>query len=188
MKKTIKKIMLLILMMLLAGVLFAERIGGVNVPDTMRVGGKNLTLNGGGMRLKVIIKVYVGGLYLQNPSSDEKEIIEADEPMAIWMKFVRDVDNKSITDAWSQGFQNSADDGYGASQSKIDAFNGVFSSDVKKNGIYEVVYVPGEGIQMKIDGKEKAVIPGLDFKQAVFAIWLGSVPADEKLKEGMLGG
>ena len=30
-------------------------------------------------------------------------------------------------------------------------------------------------------------IEGLDFKKAVFGIWLGKEPADSNLKEGMLG-
>jgi hypothetical protein len=32
------------------------------------------------------------------------------------------------------------------------------------------------------------VIPGITFKQTVFAIWLGKEPADEDLKVAMLGG
>ena len=30
-------------------------------------------------------------------------------------------------------------------------------------------------------------IRGLDFKKALFAIWLGEKPADNSLKQGMLG-
>jgi hypothetical protein len=108
--------------------------------------------------------------------------------MAIWLKFVRNVDNASIVDAWNTGFENSAADGYPTSRGKINQFNGVFSSDVEKNGVYQVSYLPGQGVSVSIDGQVKAQIDGLEFKQAVFAIWLGSVPADTKLKEGMLGG
>lgn len=168
--------------------LVAEKVGGVTLPDTIQAGGETLRLNGAGTRMKFIIKVYVGGLYLQSSFSDAEEIIEADEPMAIRLQFVRDVDNKSITDAWNEGFANSKADGYNATQSLIDQFNGVFSTDVKKHGVYEIVYVPSIGTRVSIDGSEKARIPGLEFKQAVFAIWLGSKPADETLKEGMLAG
>jgi hypothetical protein len=186
MKKTVL-IIIIIALFFGGGLTFAEKISGVNVPDTMRAGGKTLDLNGGGMRMKVIIKVYVGGLYLPFSTSDAAKVIESDEPMAIWLQFVRDVDKKSIIDAWNTGFKNAAADGYSTSQSTINSFNGVFSSDVKKNGVYEVVYVPGNGTTVSIDGAEKASIPGLDFKKAVFAIWLGSKPADENLKKGMLG-
>jgi len=183
-----KMILLVIVLAVAAGGCFAERIGGVDVPDTINAGGAALKLNGGGTRMKVVIKVYVGGLYLKSPSTSAKEVIEADEPMAIWLKFVRNVDKKSIIDAWDTGFANADNQGYGTSRSKISQFNGVFSSDVEKNGIYEVVYVPGEGTTVSIDGVQKAKISGHDFKQAVFAIWLGNIPADENLKKKMLGG
>ena len=35
--------------------------------------------------------------------------------------------------------------------------------------------------------KKKGVIEGYDFKKALFGIWLGDNPADEGLKEGLLG-
>jgi hypothetical protein len=33
----------------------------------------------------------------------------------------------------------------------------------------------------------KGTIAGYDFKKSLFSIWLGSKPADENLKKGMLG-
>ena len=38
------------------------------------------------------------------------------------------------------------------------------------------------------NGKEVGVVEGLDFKKALFAIWLGEDPADDDLKEAMLKG
>lgn len=37
------------------------------------------------------------------------------------------------------------------------------------------------------NGTKKGSIDGLDFKKALFGIWLCNKPADEDLKEGMLG-
>jgi hypothetical protein len=182
-----KKVFLGFVLMGAALFCFAETVGGVKLPDTLQIGGEELVLNGAGLRRKAIIKVYAGGLYLKNRSSDRKEIIEADETMAIRLTFVRNVDSGSIIDAWNTGFENSAAEGYTASQDNIDRFNAVFSSDVEKNSTYEVAYIPGFGVQASINGSQKALIPGLDFKQALFAIWLGEEPADKGLKEGMLG-
>ncbi|NCC94223.1 MAG: hypothetical protein EOM10_13225, partial [Opitutae bacterium] len=41
----------------------------------------------------------------------------------------------------------------------------------------------------KADGTETVLgsIPGLDLKKALFAIWLGDVPAQESLKKSLLG-
>ncbi|MBW2201523.1 MAG: chalcone isomerase family protein, partial [Deltaproteobacteria bacterium] len=42
----------------------AMEIGGVHLPDTLMAGKSPLLLNGAGLRKKVFIKVYAGGLYL----------------------------------------------------------------------------------------------------------------------------
>ncbi|MCK5915774.1 MAG: chalcone isomerase family protein, partial [Deltaproteobacteria bacterium] len=48
-------------------------------------------------------------------------------------------------------------------------------------------YTPGVGTTVKINDKTKGTISGRDFMSALWAIWLGSNPADGDLKEGMLG-
>ena len=37
------------------------------------------------------------------------------------------------------------------------------------------------------NGNKKGSIAGLEFKKALFGIWLGDKPADDDLKTGMLG-
>ena len=63
-----------------------------------------------------------------------------------------------------------------------------FVRDVDKDNIYDIVYMPGTGTTVSINGVHKATISGRDFKQAVFGIRLGAKPADANLKKGMLGG
>jgi hypothetical protein len=38
-----------------------------------------------------------------------------------------------------------------------------------------------------INGTYKGLVEGLEFKKALFSIWLGSTPVDKKLKSKMLG-
>lgn len=40
---------------------------------------------------------------------------------------------------------------------------------------------------MFVKGQRKGTIEGADFASALFSIWLGSDPADEGLKNGLLG-
>ena len=53
--------------------------------------------------------------------------------------------------------------------------------------IYDIKYVPGTGVSLEVNGAVKGTIPGVDFKKAVFAIWLGAEPPNKALKNGMLG-
>ena len=48
-------------------------------------------------------------------------------------------------------------------------------------------YVPSKGVKIYKNGDLKGTIAGLDFKKALFAIWLGTFPAQESLKNEMLG-
>ena len=48
-------------------------------------------------------------------------------------------------------------------------------------------YVPGSGTKVTIKGVEKGVVEGEDFNAALLDIWLGDEPADDDLKEAMLG-
>jgi hypothetical protein len=50
------------------------------------------------------------------------------------------------------------------------------------------VRVPGRGIELDLDGRAAGVVPGEDFAQALFAIWLGDHPPNPELKSGLLGG
>jgi hypothetical protein len=71
---------------------------------------------------------------------------------------------------------------------KIETFKGFFSDKIVKGNIFDIAYIKGKGSVVYKNGKEVGVVAGLDFKKALFAIWLGSDPADDDLKEAMLKG
>jgi hypothetical protein len=163
-------------------------VGGVQLPDSLTINNTNLQLNGAGLRTKVVIKVYAGGLYLLQKETDPAKIITADEPMAIRMNFIHSkVSKESLVNAWNEGLANATNGNTAAIEKEIKEFNGYFQEDAKKGDVYDVIYLPGQGISVEKNGKRKGPIPGLEFKKAVFGIWLGEKPADAKLKKGMLG-
>ena len=49
--------------------LHSATLAGVTLPDTATVGSKSLVLNGWDCAQKYIVKVYVGGLYLEHKST-----------------------------------------------------------------------------------------------------------------------
>jgi len=167
---------------------FALKIGGIEMPDTLTVDSTSLVLNGAGLRKKFFVKVYAGGLYLKKKCSDPQKIIAADEPMAIRMHWTYDgVASKKIVAGWNHGFQTGTGGKIQAIQKEIAKFNSYFSQEAIKNDIYEVIYQPGKGIDVQINGKSKGFIPGLEFKKAVFGIWLGNNDELKSMKKGMLG-
>lgn len=178
----------LLILMLTAVPAAAEKIGGVNLPETLTAGGDTLVLNGAGLRKKLWVKVYAGALYLKQKSDDAQKIIEADEPMTIRLHFIYDgVDSKKLVDAWNEGFETSTGGNVAPLKSEIDRFNACFNQEAKENDVYDIMYIPGQGVNIVIKGVLKDTIKGLEFKKALFGIWLGEKTDLEDLKEGMLG-
>ncbi len=182
-----KRVMIIvsILCLILVSESFAKEIGGVNLPDTLTAGKDQLVLNGAGLRKKFVVKVYAGALYLLQKSNDVAKIVSADEPMAIRMHFIHDsVAPDKLIAAWNEGF---AKTNTSAIKAQIDKFNAFFKQDAKKGDIYDLVYLPGQGVSFSINSKMIGTIEGLEFKKALFGIWLTDPPADKDLKAGMLG-
>ena len=184
--KRLLVIVLVVFMMSPAAV--AKQVGKVELPDSMMAGTDELLLNGAGFRKKVFIKVYAAGLYLKEKQTDPQKIMDADTPMAIRMHFVHSkVSSKKLVDAWNEGFVNGTGGNIAPIKTEIDTFNAFFSQEAKKNDIYDIIYIPEQGVSVYIKGELKGSIKGLDFKKAAFSIWLGKKPADSKLKKKMLG-
>jgi hypothetical protein len=86
-----------------------------------------------------------------------------------------------------EGFENSTGGKTAPLKAKIDAFVGTFKkSEITEGNVFDIVYTPGKGVESFKNGKSQGTIEGLDFKKALFGIWLGAKPADEDLKAAML--
>ncbi|MBE7445430.1 MAG: chalcone isomerase family protein [Planctomycetia bacterium] len=167
----------------------AKEISGMNLPDTIMAGKEQLILNGAELRKKLFVKVYAGGLYLRKKEGDAQKIINADEPMAIRMHFIYDgVSSKKLVEAWNEGFADNATTGdLRPIQERIDTFNSFFTEEARKGDIYDIIYTPEDGVRVYRKEKLLGTVSGLDFKKALFAIWLGGKPVSAALKQGMLG-
>src|SRR5256885_10815848 len=86
--------------------------GGVTMPDTVTVEGKNLVLNGMGIREATVfnVKVYVAGLYVEKKSQAADELIRSEQVKRLDLVFVRDVDHDDVVEAWHKGFKNNGPD------------------------------------------------------------------------------
>ncbi|MFO0727502.1 MAG: chalcone isomerase family protein [Myxococcota bacterium] len=174
-------------LILSASAAFAKTKEGVTLPDEIEYAGKKLSLNGLGVREATIfnVKVYVAGLYLEKKSGDGAAIAASAETKRLVMRFVRDVDQGDLSDAYKEGFEK-----VGALESmkgKVDQLLKLMS-DVKVGDELALSYVPDKGTVVELKGKERGVIAGADFAKALFSIWLGASPPNKGLKAGLLGG
>lgn len=185
-----KKLLFLCLsILILTSVGYTKEIGGITMPETLAAGNDTLVLNGAGTRSKFFVKAYVGGLYLKNKGGDANAIINADEPMALRIHIIsKYISSDMMEEATREGFQNSTNGNTAPFKDKIDMFVSVFSNNIRNKDVYDIIYIPAEGIKVYKNKELKTTTKDLEFKKALFGIWLGNKPADRSLRNGMLSG
>jgi hypothetical protein len=163
-----------------------QTIGGVSVPAKISVDGTNLVFNGGGIRVKYTFNLYVGALYIKRPSMDANKIINDDLTMAIHLNIISDkVTRDKFIETVNEGFKTAS---HGkATEAQKNTLKGFFSDPFKKGDKIRLEYVTGAGLKVYKNNVYKGVVPGVEFKKALFSIWLGTKPADAALKNKMLG-
>jgi len=183
-----KKITAFLFSLVLSSQLFAVEVGGVNVPEKMGSAGNSLTLNGAGLREKLMLDLYVGGLYLKDKNQNAIEIVKANAPMAIRLHIVSSlITSDKMSNSTREGFENATDGNIAPIKDKVNSFVSTFEEKINEGDIFEMVYDPATGVKIYKNAKHAKTIKGLDFKQALFGIWLSDNPAQESLKEEMLG-
>ena len=159
------------------------------LPPKIKVGKKELVLNGAGVREKYFLDLYQAGLYLLKPNSDAASIINADAPMLIHLVITsKMVSQEKLIESLQEGFKNSTQGKTEPIRSEIEKFRQCFAEEITRGNVFDIVYWPGQGVTVLKNGKKKGVIPGLAFKRALLGIWLGDRPADANLRLALLGG
>jgi Chalcone isomerase-like len=169
----------------------AVEVNGVKFDDTAKVAGKDLVLNGAGLRTKVIFKVYAAGLYLSEKKNTVADILRQDGPRRMTIVMLRDVSADDFGDAFMKGINENIDDSEKAKYAgQIAKFGELFGAipGVKKGDVLHLDMIPGSGTQAELNGKKIGeMIPDPGFYNAVLRIWLGDKPVDRSLKPALMG-
>jgi hypothetical protein len=166
----------------------AGELAGVTMADTATVGGQPTMLNGMGLRKKLFIKVYVGGLYLPEKQASAEAVLAADAPRQMVMHFLYSVSKDQMCEAWDEGL---ADNTPNASAELKKSFATLceWMEPIDKGHRAVFTYVPGEGTTVEVDGTTKGRLAGKAFADALLACWIGPEPGPgEDFKEAVLGG
>ncbi len=184
-----KKVFLLLIAVSSFGFAPAQTIvGGATLPNTVSFEGEKLILNGAGVREKYWLDMYAGALYLTSTSQDAKEIVSSDTPGAIKLHMVSNlITSDKMISAIHEGFENSTNGKTEAISSEIENFIGYFEEQINKEDVFDIVYIPSKGMLIYKNGTQMGIIKGLEFRKALFGIWLSDKPADKNLKLAMLG-
>jgi len=164
-----------------------REVAGATVPDTVRVDERTLVLNGAGVRTRFLFKVYAMGLYLEHPSTDAGAILAADEPRRAELHLLRSLTADEIADAIGTAFERNAGAAMPQLHDRLERLKSMFPATEPGETI-ALTYTPGTGTLVTVKGRSAGTIPGKDFADALFAVWIGANPVDASLKQALLAG
>ena len=134
-------------------------IGAATLPETVTFESQKLVYNGAGVRKKAWFKLYSGGLYLVQKSSDAKDIMDADESMAIKLHITsRLISSKKMINAVNDGFENSTNGNTAPISTEIEKFKGFFSEEINDGDIFDIAYIKGKGVIVYKNGTKKGML------------------------------
>ena len=169
----------------------AVDVAGIKLDDTVKVAGKELKLNGAGVRVRIIVNVYALGLYLPEKKDTTAGVLESAGPRRITLGLLREVTGDELGQAFMAGITANTDK---TERSKfvnqLAQFGETFVNipQAKKGDIINVDWVPGTGTVMTMNGKSVSEpLPDIGFYNALLKIWLGDKPVDSSLKPRLLG-
>ncbi|MES2297306.1 MAG: chalcone isomerase family protein [Pseudomonadota bacterium] len=169
----------------------AAEAAGVKFDDTAKIAGKELKLNGYGVRTKFFVKVYSAAMYLPEKKNNYADIAKLEGPRRITLVMLRDVSADDFGESFMKGLNGNTDK---QEKSKLlnqtMQFGEMFAllPGVKKGDVLHLDWIPGVGTQCQLNDKKIGeVMPDIAFYNAVLRIWLGDKPADSSLKPRLLG-
>ncbi|HYH44681.1 MAG TPA: chalcone isomerase family protein [Thermoanaerobaculia bacterium] len=165
----------------------AAELAGVNLPDTVQAGGQPLVLNGMGLRKKLVIKVYVGGLYLASKQRDAAKVLAADTPRQQVLHFLYGVTPEQMCEAWQEGLEANVPNATAEVKKNFQTLC-TWMDGVEKGKRLVMTYAPGQGTTVEVAGKSKGTLPGKATADAILATWIGPKPGPgDDFKDDVLG-
>lgn len=166
----------------------AAELAGVTMPDTIDVAGDKVQLVGQGLRKILFIKVYVSGLYLEKPTSDPAEVINSEQAKRLVLEWkYKEVKAEKLQKEYRERIEANTPERSADLDARIDRFISFFSGKAVRGDRFIYTYQPGVGTEVSLSGAAKGTIEGADFMKALFKVWFGEDPFDNKLKRGLLG-
>jgi len=188
----------------------AAEVEGRSVAEVIVLEGSPLRLNGAGLRTKEVlanrgakslnrgsstarlttVKVYVGALYLPRKMTDAAAIVALDEPKAMRLTFLRDLERSTVLGILRVGFESNSKEHLSELLPRLRLLGPALPETIREGQTLSIAYRPARGSTVAVDGEAAVTVEGKDFADALFRTWLGPNPADdglEKLRKSLLG-
>lgn len=171
------------LTLLFAAAAQSATVGGIALPE--RRG--DLRLHGAGLLRKgLVFKIYVGALYVAE--TNHVAAILGNVPKRIDIHYFHHTPKKYMVRAANDTLRkNIPAETIDRLTPQIDQLHAAFL-DGEKGAVASLVHRPGIGLDYYFNGEPVVTIPGDDFANAYFTVWLGEPPSSRTVKEAMVKG
>jgi len=169
----------------------AVEVEGVRFDDRTKLGSADLVLNGAGLRSRLFFKVYAIGLYLAEKKAASADLLAQPGAKRLHIVTLRELTAEQFADALIEGMQkNHSEAEIAALKARIDQFRAAILAlkTAPKGATVQIDWQPETGMRLVFNGeKQGSDIPGEDFYRALLKIWLGDKPAQDDLRDALLG-
>ena len=158
----------------------------LSFPSKVSIDGKQLILNGTGIRKATWfkVKVYDGALYLSRKSSSPSEVMQMEKPVRIYMRFLRDVSQSEFQGGWEDAFRQSVSKENQTKMAKtFEKFN-AFMTKIKKTEDVIITFRQ-DGVAVNLNNQTKEKFGDSQFSQAILSLWFVK-PVDPELMRSLL--
>ena len=171
------------------GAASAAEVAGVRLEDRIKVGNTELLLNGAGIRTRIFFKVYVGALYVVQPTHEANAVINAAAPRRMLLRLLRDLEAEKFSEAMHDGLNaNLSAPELAALAVPLGRLDTVFKAVGRvREGDVLTLDFDNAGLSITLNGESRGRIESDALGRALLRVWLGEHPADSGLKKGLLG-
>jgi hypothetical protein len=185
-----KKIVMAACAALALNLAHALELEGFKFDDKIKLGNAELVVNGAGVRSK-FGKRYAMALYLPAKTADAKAALAAKGPKRVDIRLIKDVSGDTFANALGGGIEdNSTEAELAALKERLKRFSDDVRAlgEIKAGTAIVFDWLPEQGTVLTVGGKAVGqAVSGEDFNIALLKVWLGEDPAQDSLKEALLG-
>lgn len=161
----------------------------VQMPSVVQQDGHPLVLNGMAVRDASIfhVDVYVGGLYLEQPTRDVGAFVESTQRKRLVLHFVHGVGRNDVVRAFRWGLSTNASDARQRFEGDVAALERILVG-VRTGDEMVFDYEPGRGITMRVNGRVNGRIENEAFARTFWMVFVGPHGTNRELRAGLVGG
>ncbi|WP_019625464.1 chalcone isomerase family protein [Thioalkalivibrio sp. ALJT] len=162
-------------------------ISGVTFADTITIDDTEIPLRAGRLYRYTVFRVYVGALYIPEDVKPDA-VLTADVPKRLELEYLRAISADDFRRSGNRLLEDQQDEEtLDAMADRLETFNAAYR-DMEAGDRYALEYRPGHGTRLLQNGTQLVEVPGADFAEIYFGIWLHPEnPLSRRFRDTLIG-